>query len=230
MSDQNPEERFRPNKLNWEIVAADLGLSHLSKESQLDALMQYQRDQGLILVSDQPLSCMAQRCSSDVFVSEDSDGNQLVMASEYVFEVETNGDRISFGPLYLVDRAKVQFDKFIIDGIEMYPVTEDHIYLTTMTCEVDDLFVTKEELERFLIRGVDVKPPYADPSSEHYAPEMALVIELHKAIRINNEYSRFSNMEDKVHQWFRKNQPGKEIAPNRLKRFAAVIGDAKKIG
>lgn len=230
MNEQVIEAPLLPQKLNLEMVASLLKLSHLSQESQLYAIVQYQRDHGLIIKSVEPLLTMAQKTSHGFYESIDPNDETITyMASEVSFEVQTDGHIITVGPLQIVAPSTLQFSQFSIDGIDMYPVDEDCIYLSTLTCNIGDLYVDKDDFEDFINEGIDKIPPYADPASEHYAPELALAIQLHDELRVQKRGNLGLNMKDRVHTWLKKRQPNIEISDAQLNRLATVIGAGKKL-
>lgn len=233
------EESILPFKLNLEVVASVLGLSDLGHASQLDIILQHQRDRGLVLKSDQPMRCMAQLASDEVFpiyetiddeeCDEESGTLVAIEASDTTFEVQTNGESITLGPLYPIDSSTVQFDEFSIDGVRLHPVDINGEYLVTGTCNVSDLYVDKDDLARFLQRDDNRLPLYADPTSEHYAPELALAVQLHQALRIEKQGNPNRSMEDRVSSWLQKNRGNETASGARVSRLAVIINEGKKL-
>ena len=77
MSESGQKPIYRPKKLNLEMIADEFKLTKLGKSSQIDAILQYQRDYGLILKSVSPLTCMAVSDHDELTASLDDDGNYL---------------------------------------------------------------------------------------------------------------------------------------------------------
>jgi len=229
MLDARPVAKMLPDKLTLEMAASELGLGHLSHNSQLFAIIQYQRDHGLIIKTNSPIDCMAQYASDDVYESSDEDGMRSYQASEYTFEVHTTGETITLGPLHIVTSTKLGFRQFSIDGTELYLVDEDSCELSGGAYEITALYIEREDLARFLADGVEGLPAYADPATDFYAPELVLAFQLHQALRVRNEINQNLNMEARVHMWLKKNNASSVVSDAQVRRLATIIGDGKKL-
>lgn len=223
------KKEVRPlKKFNLELAAEKLGLAGKSENTQHDILLQYQRDYGLVLKSDKKLDCYAQLKSYGYTTSVDSDGFTTRRASDSTFVVHTNQDVITLGPLSIVSPGLFEFESFSIDGAEMYSLDLDETYITPMTCDANDLYIEKADLELFLDTGVEEIPDYANPSSEFHAPELALAMKLHNALRVNNEGNPRLSMKDQTHFWFKNHYKGEKISGAKLGRLSTIISKGKQ--
>jgi hypothetical protein len=235
-----PTKKRLPLKLNLEMVAAELGLLHLSEPSQLEAILQYQRDYGLILKSNSPLNgigVLATQCYYDEYDPEsgndeeryDYEGYPALICSGDTFRLETNGDTLILGPVYHTGLAKLTFNQFCFEGEYCCAVDNNEYFVVSISCDASDVYVSKDDLIGFLGEKRTEIPDYANPAGEHYAPELVLAIELHTALRVKNEGNQRHSMRDRVDLWLRKHHSGLSVSGARATRLAAIIGDAKKI-
>jgi len=70
-------------------------------------------------------------------------------------------------------------------------------------------------------------PAYQDKSHEHYAPELDLAIQLHKAIVIEKYGNQDHNRERRITNWLSKNYDQYEFKDAAITRLSTVIGDKK---
>ncbi len=222
--------KLLPLKLNLEMVAAELGLSHLSEQSRLEAILQYQRDYGLTLRSDEPLDSNTQLTGYDIQEWYEDDGTVTRLAIENdVHRITTRGETITLGPAYLTGPTELTFELFSIGEAEFYPVDHDGIYIIPLSCDAEDVYIDKEDLIDFLDQAGAEIPAYADPASEYYAPELALAIELHTALRVKKGGNPEQSLRDRVSRWLIRHHSERSSSDAQITRLAAVIGNGKRI-
>jgi hypothetical protein len=86
----------------------------------------------------------------------------------------------------------------------------------------DAIYFAKSEIQSFQ----DLLP-YQDENHEHYAPELDLAIQLHKAIYIDKYGNQAQKREQRIDSWLTSNFPNKKFSDASIKRLSAVIGLAK---
>jgi hypothetical protein len=86
----------------------------------------------------------------------------------------------------------------------------------------DAIYFAKSEIQSFQ----DLLP-YQDENHEHYAPELDLAIQLHKAIYIDKYGNQAQKREQRIDSWLTSNCPNKKFSDASIKRLSAVIGLAK---
>ena len=228
MEHQGPKIPPLPDRLNLEMVAAALGISELSEVSQLYSIAQYQSTHGLILKSQRPLSCNVQRVADGYEEHFDLDGKVILFSSGDTFPLDTAGKPIKLGPIHTINSTMVGFAYFNVDGEDLYLVDETGVFIRSGTCAVDDLYVDRADLADFLNGEFAAIPTYADPTSEFHAPELALAIKLHQALRVEKWGNPERSMHDRVYTWLRKNMEGTEPSDAMVRRLSTVIHNGKK--
>jgi hypothetical protein len=71
------------------------------------------------------------------------------------------------------------------------------------------------------------KPYYQDKSHEHYAPELDLAIQLHKAIHIDKHGNQSQSRLGRVASWLNTTYPNQNFSNAEIERLSAVIGTVK---
>lgn len=229
MQKDGKEHEFRPSKLTIEQIAEQLGYGDKSALTQLRVVLELQHQHGLKLKSDQPLDTNAQLASDEYFASRDSEDMLWIQASENVFPVHTEGQPITLGPLHLVSRDKVSFNSFFLDETEYYVVDPGGMTLIAMNCDVDDLYADQVQIDQLKQGGLSALPPYADPESEYYAPELALAMELHTAIMIQGKSKPNLNRAQNVDLYLRRHYPDEIFEDAEIRRLSTVIGKKKRV-
>jgi hypothetical protein len=66
-------------------------------------------------------------------------------------------------------------------------------------------------------------PAYQDKNHEHYAPELDLAIQLHKAVHIDKYGNQSHNRVDRVTNWLNANCPDQNFSNAQIDRLSATI-------
>lgn len=93
-------------------------------------------------------------------------------------------------------------------------------------CSLEDIYIDKEDLVDFRDGKFASLQPWANPA-KHYAPELTLMVELHKAIRIDGYDHEKKTMQQKVENWLAEHRPNSTFPDYQVKRIATVIGNGK---
>ena len=83
----------------------------------------------------------------------------------------------------------------------------------------DDIY-----FERSDISAIQDLPSYQDKSHEHYAPEIDLAIQLHKAIHYDKHGNQAQSREDRIVDWLRNNRSDQNFSNAAIERLSAIIG------
>ena len=116
-----------------------------------------------------------------------------------------------------------------IDNTELLITSEDEQTVDPIVLKPSELHLERTQLIRYLHRDQLGLPPYLDKFSPHYAPELALAVELHEALIINGQ-RRFPDLESDIDQWLKSNRPKINRANALIKRLATIINNHKKRG
>tara|TARA_R110002073_G_scaffold160870_2_gene316488 strand:+ start:578 stop:1258 length:681 start_codon:yes stop_codon:yes gene_type:complete len=215
-----------PANINLELAADTLGLSNLSIDAQIDTLIQHHNDSVLPFHSNLALDCMAQLASGGY--EESRDGGHLIASQTYRNFV-TYGEPLKLGKVHKagIGDYELYSDSLFIGGHEFYQVDDEVNHLTPFYWNISDLYIKRDEFLIFQGKGYKSLPSYADPESESYAPELALAVKLHKAIREDGYKSgSYSSVKDRADAWLR-HEIG-SFTDAKLKRMATIIGKPRK--
>ncbi len=223
------KENILPQKLNLEMVAAELELSHLSPSSQIDTILYHHREGTLTLKSRVPIDCNAQEVSQGLEECYQSNGDLVLFSCGESRWIKTADEPTILGSAFRLKASHIITMTFIFEETEYYSLDDPGMHPESLSYSFEDIYVEKADLNVFLEKGAEEIPAYANPASEHFAPELALAVKLHRALRIENEGRPNLNMEANVDIWLRKNIPGGSVSDSQLKRLKAIIGNGKKI-
>ncbi|MDO8860998.1 hypothetical protein Q6D67_04720 [Haliea sp. E1-2-M8] len=225
---ETPNYKMLPNQLNLEMVATEMALVNMSPRSKIEVILYHQRNGRIALKADVATNYNVHETAAGLDENYDSNGNVIVLSGGKDFWIETSGRPITLGPAHLIGDALI-VSTFTFEDKEYYPLDEPGMHPLSLSFSINDVYVDKVDLEDFLERGPGDIPAYADPASEHFAPELALAVTIHKALRMEGKINPRLNMVDRVDLWLRQNTPNKKPPEIRTKRLATIIGDGKKI-
>ncbi|MFT7042355.1 MAG: hypothetical protein ACJAW7_001112 [Candidatus Azotimanducaceae bacterium] len=225
----SPEDKYQPRKLRLEMVAAALGYSGRSLATQYDAVLQRQRDDGLILKTDVALNCFAQKMSDGLDENFDANGNLQLLSCGASIRIVASGGEVTLGPAVLTEESVVTCLSFTFEEESYYPLDDTQMHPQSLHYKIREVYVDRVDLKNAMKRGFTEHPPYADRTSDHYAPELVLAMELHRELRIAGKGNLNLNLEDRIHAWLKTNRPDIKPSDTRLKRLRAIIGTGKKI-
>lgn len=220
--------KMLPNQLNLEMVATEMALVNMSPRSKIEVILYHQRNGKITLKADVATNYNVQETAAGLDGDYDSNGNLILLSGGKDFRIETYGRPIILGPAHLFDDA-LTASTFTFEEKEYYPLDESGMHPLSLSFSINDVYVEKVDLEDFLERGPGDIPAYANPASEHFAPELALAVTIHKALRIEGKVNPHWNMVDRVHRWLVQNTPYEDQPKIRYERLATTIGDGKKI-
>ncbi len=112
--------------------------------------------------------------------------------------------------------------RFEYQGNQYCGADSEGTNLKLIVLEFDTIYFDKSEF-----RSYQDVPAYQDKNHEHYAPELDLAIQLHKAIYVDKHGSLAQNREQCIDSWLRSNYPNQEFSNAKIKRLSAVIGIVK---
>lgn len=221
--------KMLPDELNLEMVAVRLGLTGLSESSQVETILHHQREGRIALKSKSIRNMQVQRVELGLCEEYHTDDHQTLLANGEGEWIDTGGRAITLGPAYLRHAGLLSTMTLVFEGQEYYLLDEPGMHPQTIRVDVNSVYVEEETLTRFLLGGAVTKPPYADPSSEHFAPELDLAMKLHQALRVEGWGNANMSLDDRLHLWIQENLRVGTLTPLHYKRLKAVIGDGKKI-
>lgn len=221
--------KMLPDELNLEMVAVKLGLTDLSGASQLETILHHQREGKIALKSKSMRHMHVQKAEFGLCEEYHNDDHLILLTNGDGEWIDTGGRAIILGPAYVGPAGLLSTMTLVFEGQEYYLLDEPGMHPETIRVDAKDVYVEKEALTDFLSGGVRKIPSYADPASEHFAPELDLAMKLHQALRVEGQGNPNHNMETRVDLWLRKMMPNLRLSENQVRRLKAVIGDGRKI-
>lgn len=221
--------KMLPDELNLEMVAVKLGLTDLSGASQLETILHHQREGRIALKSKSMRHMHVQKAEFGLCEEYHNDDHLILLANGDGEWIDTGGRAITLGPAYVGPAGLLSTMTLVFEGQEYYLLDEPGMHPETIRVDVNSVYVERESLTNFLQVGAVRAPPYADPSSEHFAPELDLAMKLHQALRVEGWGNANMSLDDRLHLWIQENLRVGTLTPLHYKRLKAVIGDGKKI-
>ena len=216
-----------PNKLNLEMVAVMLGITEFSKEDQLEIILHNQRELGLPLKYHPTGTINAQLVSDGLEEDLDANGNLILFSCGPEVIIPNDGNPLTLGPAVLIGDLNISTFTFLCKGKEYYQLDAAGMHPQSIHLKLDTTYVDRGDLENFLNTEHEEVPTYANPESDHYAPELVLALKLHKALIVEKEGKINFGKEKRIASWLISNSPDTELSGALLKRFTAVIGKKK---
>jgi len=223
-----PRERLLPLKLSLELAAAELGLSAMGRAGQHDALYQYQRDFDLTIRLGGHHKFAGQMVSDGLDATIDTNGNQVFLTQGDTFWFDSSTDEVTLEHFLFLGDDCVLISSVVVKGIKYYVIDELGMHPRAIGCDLQDLYIDKEDLVDFRDGEHRTVPVWADPSSDKWAPELALAVKLHKALRVDGCYPNEKTVLKRVECWIRDHMPGEEVGGSQIERIASVIGNARQ--
>jgi len=94
--------------------------------------------------------------------------------------------------------------------------------LSPIYLESESIYFDKSDFDSYID-----KPYYQDKNHEHYAPQLDLAIQLHKAIHAGKYGNPDQSRLDRVGSWLNTTYPDQEFSGAEIGRLSAVIGTLK---
>jgi hypothetical protein len=210
------------------LVAAELGLSRFHKIEQLDTLIQYQRDYGLVLSLSGYHQIPVQLTSEGFEETLDANGHLKRLCVGQPRWIDSTDGPVQLKTIRFIGETQVAVHSVIFERDEFSVVDETHMEPAPYLCPLSDVYVDKEDLVAFRDKEIQSIPGWADPLSDQHAPELALAIKLHKALRVDGAYPNEKVMVNRVNSWVLEHMPGEELGAAQSERIATIIGDASK--
>lgn len=218
-----------PEKPLLSLVIDALDLSHQDAVTQIDTVLQHLAQSSLKLYLPRGLQFAAQR-GVEVESVEHQGGYQLMSCGE-TYHLDTSTSEIQIGHAVLLNTGVVLVDEVVFEDEHYRPLTECQLFVEPLAVNPAHLFAKRSELEEFLTQGQATLPSYLDPSSDLYAPELALAVEIHRELFEKGTHSPALNVEDRVHRWLNMHRQDLSPFPDALvKRMATMINPNKKKG
>jgi len=220
-----------PEKPSLALVIEALGLKDHVARTQIDTVLQYVAQNGLKLYLPRGLEFPAQIGLEVEPVDRHGCGEWELLSCGETHHLNTSSSEIQVGHAVLRDAESILVDELVSDGNHYRPVSECQLYVESLPINPAQLFAKREELEAFCERGGETLPSYLDPSSDLYAPELALAIKLHHELLVRGASSYESNLESRVDRWLRVHrQDIQPLSGDLVKRLAKLINPNKKKG
>lgn len=211
-----------PKEPRLELVAAALDLDSRQETTQIETVFQFQRADGLQLYIPKGFEICCQLASAGFEEAGDPDGPTTFLSCGATHHFHTTTNLVQLGSCTLNPDYNVLVSSVFIEGTEYILLDETGMYLTPLQLRPADVFALRNELDTFIKRDLCDIPSYADPNSEHYAPELALALELHQKIRVERQLHK-GNTEDAVDLWLRKNRPDLNLSAASKERISRII-------
>lgn len=224
----NTSKRLLPLKLNLSMAAAELGLSDFRLTDQLNTLLQYQRDYGLTIKLDGHYRFPAQPASDGLEEVTGDDGHVKLLTNGTTRWMDSATELVELGAFQFSGNSHVVIHSVFVDGVEYFTIDETQMETEALVCSLDELYVDKEDLIDFRDGELREIPTWANAASDQYAPELALAVKIHKALRGEGAYSNKKVMLDRVNNWLEEHMPDDGVGPYQAERIATMIGDASK--
>ena len=229
----NPKEPRLPPKLSLKMVSIELGHSHWPEEEQLDAILQFQQE-GLILKSRMSVETYAQEAYLEMeqenYGDDGSGQPQLSKANSAGESRFMSFSRYTLGPAS--SRGEnIEIDSLIYQDIEYRILDENGYYDGSLCLALHNIYIDRADLKSFNSdKSYEDTPSYADDTSPHYAPELALAVQCHKLFI--EEWKGNSNwaVERRLLEGNKEylTTDGKNLTA-RAKRIRAAIGNGRQI-
>jgi hypothetical protein len=134
------------------------------------------------------------------------------------------GKKILEGSVEKSDVAYLSVLRFEHEGKQYCGADEEGCNLKPIYLDSDSIYFDKSDFASYID-----KPSYQDNNHEHYAPELDIAIQLHKAIYLGKYGNSELNREQRISQWLNENDKSKEYSSAAISRLSTVIGLGKSI-
>ena len=152
-------------------------------------------------------------------INQDGDESPYVNGAPPV-QVEGAGKKILEAEV--VDENMISLFRFEHDGKQYCGADNEGTNLKPIALASDEIYFDKSEFSAYQDLSA-----YQDKNHEHYAPELDLAIQLHKAIYIEKYGNQSQSREDRISSWLSTNYDQYEFSDATIKRLSAVIGGKK---
>jgi hypothetical protein len=132
------------------------------------------------------------------------------------------GKKILEGSVEKSDVAYLSVLRFEHEGKQYCGADEEGCNLKPIYLDSDSIYFDKPDFASYID-----KPSYQDNNHEHYARELDLAIQLHKAIHIDKHGNQSQRRLDRVASWLNTTYPNQNFPTAEIERLSAVIGTVK---
>ena len=136
--------------------------------------------------------------------------------------IEGSGKKIIEASVEKSDVAYISVLRFEHEGKQYCGADSDGDRLRLIYLDSDSIYFDRSDFDSY----VD-KPSYQDKNHEHYAPQLDLAIQLHKAIHITKVGNIGQSRLDRVGSWLNTTYPDQKFSTAEIERLSAVIGTLK---
>jgi hypothetical protein len=223
-----------PEEISIHLLYEILSLSGMQERAKLDALRRYSNESGLLLSTHEEVKGLPINIPIGDVYGENNEFIDHYDAKEESIEW-FNCISFTLNQYFLSEgKATTCINWFKVNGKLFHVVNDDNNNVGDLFINLSGVFVKKSDYDNFIKKATSqmhqVKAPYQDVHSEHYAPELDLAMQLHHAIHIENFGSSNPSIERRVDNWLKKNRQNEEISHAKLKRLSSIIGIIKKTG
>ncbi|MCG7869706.1 MAG: hypothetical protein JAY74_25465 [Candidatus Thiodiazotropha taylori] len=147
------------------------------------------------------------------------EGDELpYVDSEPPTTIEGSGKKILEADV--IGKAILSVTMFEHKGKQYCGADNDGTLLKSIDLSFDYIYFEKSE-----INAIQDLPPYQDENHKHYAPELDLAIQLHKAIYTEKYGNLAQSREDRIRSWLNSEYQQYEFSEAAITRLSAVIGN-----
>jgi hypothetical protein len=224
-----------PKKIKVSVICELIGLSGMSQEAKLDALISFSQDSGLLFTFHEKVKAMPAEISiGDIY---DDKGEFIEFRPAKDEDIQYIETAKSFKLMnYNINKGKpfTYISSFKEGGVAFNIINNDNSDIGVFDIDLAHVYVKESDYINFTTRlktpSPKIKAPYQDVNSEYYSPELDLAIQLHHAIHIDKFGKVGLKRERKVTKWLNENKPNEDLSDAKIKRLSTIIGLVEKTG
>jgi hypothetical protein len=219
-----------PEEINIHLLYELLNLSSMQQRAKLDTLKRYSLESDLLLSTHKEVKGLTTNIplgdiyDENVFI-EHHDAKEHDIEEFYLISFKLNQYFLT------AEKTTTCINWFKINGESFHVVNDNNNDIGELFIDLSNVFVKKSDYDSFIKKATSqmnqVKAPYQDRSSEHFAPELDLAIRLHRAIHIEKYGNISQSIEDRVSEWFKEFFPDETISGAKISRMGTMIGIKK---
>lgn len=217
-----------PERVSLEVAASYFGLSAFSQVTKIDALMQYQRVNGLIFKTSIRIEGLVQLVSAGLEADQRPDGSEALLSGGESISIDTDLTPVVLGPLACRENGLITAMSFSYKGEDYYPLDDHGMHPILLRFNERDIYIDKSDLETCLARGKLSFPDYLNVDSLYYAHQLALAVQLHQELVVEGGRRAEHTMMDEVSRWLDNRFPDESHSGALVNRLATIIAPNKK--
>ncbi len=228
------------NKVYLNGVVIELGLDNLPNIQAFNKILHYSAYKGLTVYFDDLIYGVRSNCVTEEILDDNGCVMMVMICDDGVY-CENRKALGNIGDIDQCSENSIHVSEFVYKNKLYFPLdvsgtvrTSQELTINSFYCLGDDIAQYKKNAisaDALANATAEPTPPYLDPVSTTFSPELDLAIKLHNAIHIEKYGNTAASIESRVSSWLNENENknGESHAAAKVSRLATIIGIKKQI-